>query len=242
MLYVARGAALLISNGSTYPRLRGGAPARQHRLPAHRRCRLARRPDRDLDHGRLRARSPSSSCARRRSAAGCTRPAATSAQPNSPVSRVKVIKLRRLHDQWLLRRDRRAHHLVRARPARTPTLGETFELNAIAAVVIGGAALSGGRGNVRGVLLGAFVIGFLADGLVLVEVSTFWQIVDQGRRDRPRCDARPGPTADQAIKNAALAAASSPQRVCRCRHGPPSRHDRDAATGNQSKGTKMNRK
>jgi erythritol transport system permease protein len=61
-----------------------------------------------------------------------------------------------------------------------PQLGETFELNAIAAVVIGGAALTGGRGNVRGVLIGAFVIGFLSDGLVLVGVSTFWQIAIKG--------------------------------------------------------------
>ena len=42
-----------------------------------------------------------------------------------------------------------------------PTAGTTYELTAIAAVVIGGAALTGGRGNVRGTLLGAFVIGFL---------------------------------------------------------------------------------
>lgn len=61
-----------------------------------------------------------------------------------------------------------------------PQAGETFELNAIAAVVIGGAALSGGRGTVRGTLVGAFVIGFLADGLVILGVSTFWQIVIKG--------------------------------------------------------------
>ncbi|GAA1018258.1 sugar ABC transporter permease [Acrocarpospora pleiomorpha] len=61
-----------------------------------------------------------------------------------------------------------------------PQAGDSFELNAIAAVVIGGAALSGGRGNVRGTLVGAFVIGFLADGLVLLGVSTFWQIFIKG--------------------------------------------------------------
>jgi erythritol transport system permease protein len=61
-----------------------------------------------------------------------------------------------------------------------PQAGESYELNAIAAVVIGGAALSGGRGNVRGTLVGAFVIGFLADGLVLLGVSTFWQIFIKG--------------------------------------------------------------
>ena len=58
--------------------------------------------------------------------------------------------------------------------------GTFYELNAIAAVVIGGAALSGGRGTVRGTLIGAFVIGFLADGLVIVGVSPFWQKVIKG--------------------------------------------------------------
>lgn len=65
-------------------------------------------------------------------------------------------------------------------PAATPRAGEFFELNAIAAVVIGGATLSGGRGTVRGTIIGAFVIGFLVDGLVLVGVSVFWQQVIKG--------------------------------------------------------------
>lgn len=61
-----------------------------------------------------------------------------------------------------------------------PTAGESFELTAIAAVVIGGASLMGGRGTVRGTLLGAFVIGFLSDGLVIVGVSEYWQMVFKG--------------------------------------------------------------
>ena len=61
-----------------------------------------------------------------------------------------------------------------------PTAGNSFELTAIAAVVIGGAALSGGRGNIRGTLLGAFVIGFLSDGLVIIGVSEYWQMVFKG--------------------------------------------------------------
>lgn len=65
-------------------------------------------------------------------------------------------------------------------PAATPRGGELSELNAIAAVVIGGAALSGGRGTIRGTIIGAFVIGFLVDGLVIVGVSTFWQQVIKG--------------------------------------------------------------
>lgn len=61
-----------------------------------------------------------------------------------------------------------------------PTAGTSYELTAIAAVVIGGAALTGGRGNVRGTLLGAFVIGFLSDGLVIIGVSAYWQTVFTG--------------------------------------------------------------
>ena len=61
-----------------------------------------------------------------------------------------------------------------------PNAGNTYELTAIATVVIGGAALTVGRGNVRGTLLGAFVIGFLSDGLVLVGVSAYWQMVFMG--------------------------------------------------------------
>lgn len=61
-----------------------------------------------------------------------------------------------------------------------PTAGETYELTAIAAVVIGGAALTGGRGTVQGTMLGAFVIGFLSSGLVIVGVSSYWQTVFTG--------------------------------------------------------------
>ena len=61
-----------------------------------------------------------------------------------------------------------------------PTAGTSYELTAIAAVVIGGAALTGGRGTVRGTMLGAFVIGFLSDGLVIIGVSSYWQTVFTG--------------------------------------------------------------
>ncbi len=64
--------------------------------------------------------------------------------------------------------------------AAHPATGETFELNAIAAVVLGGTSLMGGRGSVTGSLIGAFVIGVLADGLVMLGVSEFWQMVIKG--------------------------------------------------------------
>ena len=64
--------------------------------------------------------------------------------------------------------------------ASHPATGETFELNAIAAAVLGGTSMSGGRGTVGGTIVGAFVIGILSDGLVMMGVSSFWQTVIKG--------------------------------------------------------------
>jgi len=64
--------------------------------------------------------------------------------------------------------------------AAHPATGETFELNAIAAAVLGGTSMSGGRGKIGGTIVGAFVIGILSDGLVMMGVSSFWQIVIKG--------------------------------------------------------------
>lgn len=64
--------------------------------------------------------------------------------------------------------------------ASHPLTGETFELNAIAAAVLGGTSMSGGRGRIGGTIVGAFVIGILSDGLVMMGVSSFWQTVIKG--------------------------------------------------------------
>jgi erythritol transport system permease protein len=69
-----------------------------------------------------------------------------------------------------------ASQLIAAHPAT----GQFFELNAIAAVVLGGTSLAGGRGGIGGTIIGAFVIGILGDGLVMVGVSSFWQQVIKG--------------------------------------------------------------
>jgi erythritol transport system permease protein len=61
-----------------------------------------------------------------------------------------------------------------------PATGSAYELNAIAAVVLGGTSLAGGRGSVGGTIIGAFVIGVLAEGLILLGVSEFWQMVIKG--------------------------------------------------------------
>ncbi len=64
--------------------------------------------------------------------------------------------------------------------AAHPATGESFELNAIAASVLGGTSMSGGRGTIGGTIIGAFVIGILSDGLVMMGVSSFWQMVIKG--------------------------------------------------------------
>ncbi|PTR01091.1 monosaccharide ABC transporter membrane protein (CUT2 family) [Mucilaginibacter yixingensis] len=61
-----------------------------------------------------------------------------------------------------------------------PNAGISYELDAIAAVVIGGTSLSGGKGSIWGTVLGAVIIGVLNNGLVLLNVSPFWQQVVKG--------------------------------------------------------------
>lgn len=64
--------------------------------------------------------------------------------------------------------------------ASHPGTGDTYELTAIAAVVLGGTSLSGGRGSVAGSIVGALILGVLNDGLVMVGVSSFWQRAIKG--------------------------------------------------------------
>lgn len=61
-----------------------------------------------------------------------------------------------------------------------PNAGISYELDAIAAVVIGGTSLSGGKGSIWGTVMGAIIIGVLNNGLVLLNVSPFWQQVVKG--------------------------------------------------------------
>lgn len=61
-----------------------------------------------------------------------------------------------------------------------PTAGTSYELYAIAAVVLGGTSLSGGKGRIFGTLIGALIIGTLNNGLNLLGVSSFYQMVVKG--------------------------------------------------------------
>jgi ribose transport system permease protein len=58
--------------------------------------------------------------------------------------------------------------------------GTGYELDAIAATVLGGVSLMGGEGNVIGTLIGAFIIGILANGMTLLDVSSFYQMMVKG--------------------------------------------------------------
>ncbi|GAA3769024.1 ABC transporter permease [Plantactinospora mayteni] len=178
MLYVARGIALLISNGATFPRLEGSpelgntgfgflGSGRILGIPTSiwimvLLAALATVLIRRMPFGRWLY-----------SVGGNERAAELS---GVPIRRVKL---------WVYMLSGFCAAMVgliiaSELTSAAPQTGETFELNAIAAVVIGGASLAGGRGTVRGALVGAFVIGFLSDGLVMVGVSTFWQIVIKG--------------------------------------------------------------
>jgi inositol transport system permease protein len=61
-----------------------------------------------------------------------------------------------------------------------PTAGLSYELDAIASVVIGGTSLSGGSGFISGTIIGALIIGVLNNGLMLLGVSPYWQQIIKG--------------------------------------------------------------
>lgn len=69
-----------------------------------------------------------------------------------------------------------ASQLVAAHPAT----GQSWEMNAISAAVLGGTSMAGGVGTIGGTIVGAFVIGVINDGMVMCGVSEFWQMVIKG--------------------------------------------------------------
>lgn len=177
ILYVARGAALLISGGRTYPDL-GGKPE------------LANQGFLQLGGDFLGLPMPIWIMALLMAAAW----AVTMRTPfgrhiyavggNERAARLAGVRVRSVKFAAYLISGGCAAMvgliIASQLAAAHPATGETFELNAIAAVVLGGASLMGGRGTIVGTLMGALVIGVLQDGLVLLGVSEFWQMVIKG--------------------------------------------------------------
>lgn len=64
--------------------------------------------------------------------------------------------------------------------AAHPATGESWEMNAIASVVLGGTSMSGGVGTIGGTIVGVLVITVLNDGMIMMGVSSFWQMVIKG--------------------------------------------------------------
>lgn len=64
--------------------------------------------------------------------------------------------------------------------AAEPTIGNLWELDAIAAAAIGGASLMGGKGSIIGTLIGAVILGALRNGLTLLNIQAFYQLLATG--------------------------------------------------------------
>jgi len=177
-LYIARGAAMLISNGKTFPELGGSAARGNMGFPAFGESSWLHIPTpvwmmlaMFAVAWVVAAKTP---FGRHVYAIGGNERAARLA--GIRVAQVKIVTYVFSSIGAALVGLIIAAQLESAHPAT----GESFELNAIAAVVLGGTSLMGGRGSVTGSLIGAFVIGVLADGLVMLGVSEFWQMVIKG--------------------------------------------------------------
>ncbi len=178
MLYVARGAALLIADGKTFPRLQGNPEFGNTGF-----SRLGQESFLGLPPGVWFMLVGALLCSLllNRTAFGRHLYAIGGNERAAELAGVAVnsVKLRAYVISGITA-SIAGVVIASELTAATPQTGQTFELNAIAAVVIGGAALAGGRGHVRGTILGAFVIGFLEDGLVINGVSEFWKLVIKG--------------------------------------------------------------
>ncbi len=177
-LYVARGAALLISGGETFPNLVGRPQFHNTGFPILGAGTVLGVPVSVIAlvivgviAAYLAARTP---FGRRVYAVGGNERAALLS--GVPVARIKLIVYMLSGGCAAFAGLIVASELVASHPAS----GETFELNAIAATVLGGTSLAGGRGTIWGTIVGAFVIGILGDGLVMLGVSSFWQMVIKG--------------------------------------------------------------
>ncbi|MBS1184304.1 MAG: sugar transporter permease [Proteobacteria bacterium] len=178
MLYVARGTALLMSGGSTFPNLIGKPEFGNQGFPVIGSGTILGIPLSIwlllVVAGIAAYVATKTPFGRQIYAVGGNERAATLSGVN--VNRVKLTVYMVSGFCAAIAGLVVASQLVASHPAS----GETFEMNAIAAAVLGGTSLSGGRGTIGGTIVGAFVIGVLSDGLVMMGVSEFWQMVIKG--------------------------------------------------------------
>ncbi|PIO99986.1 ABC transporter permease [Pleomorphomonas carboxyditropha] len=178
MLYVARGTALLMSGGSTFPNLIGKPEFGNQGFPVLGSGTILGIPLSIwlllVVAGIAAYVATKTPFGRQVYAVGGNERAATLSGVN--VNRVKLAVYMISGFCAAIAGLVVASQLVASHPAS----GETFEMNAIAAAVLGGTSLSGGRGTIGGTIVGAFVIGVLSDGLVMMGVSEFWQMVIKG--------------------------------------------------------------
>jgi erythritol transport system permease protein len=177
-LYVARGFALLSSGGRTFPNLTGSAEFGTNSFPLIGTGTLFGLP---MMIWLLIAVGLLAHYISRRTTLGRHIYAVGGNERGAALSGVKVIRVKMFVYMFsgfcaalvgiVIASQLQASH---------PATGETFELNAIAAAVLGGTSMSGGRGRIGGTIVGAFVIGILSDGLIMMGVSSFWQTVIKG--------------------------------------------------------------
>lgn len=177
-LYIARGAALLSSGGRTFPNLSGNADYGSSSFPAIGAGTFLGLP---VQIWMLIAVGLVAAYIAKRTPLGRHIYAVGGNERGAALSGVKVNRVKLFVYMFsgfcaaivglIIASQLQAAH---------PATGETFELNAIAAAVLGGTSLSGGRGKIGGTIVGAFVISILSDGLVMMSVSSFWQTVIKG--------------------------------------------------------------
>ncbi|TPE47981.1 ABC transporter permease [Amaricoccus solimangrovi] len=178
MLYVARGAALLLSDGRTFPNLNGNPEYGSATFPLIGTGQMLGIP---VMIWLLALTVALSSYIAHRTRLGRNIYAVGGNERGAALSGVNVRRVKMFVYMFsglmaalvgiIIASQLRASH---------PATGEFFELNAIAAAVLGGTSMSGGRGRIGGTIVGAFVIGILSDGLIMMGVSSFWQMVIKG--------------------------------------------------------------
>lgn len=178
MLYVARGSAMLMSNGGTFPNLIGAPEYGNQGFPWLGAGTILNIP---APVWLLAAVALAATYAATRTVFGRQVYAVGGNERAAFLSGVRVGRVK----VWVYVISAMCAALVGQivasdLAAAHPASGESFELGAIAAVVLGGASLAGGRGTITGALIGACVIGLLGDGMVMMGVSEFWQMVIKG--------------------------------------------------------------